>query len=591
MQFYKSLSAIVLTALIAPAFLAGCGGSGGSAPEEANVGATSSGSGGGVDDGGSAAGPSALDAPDEQLGAPPVAEGPPVEGDWIVVRLNAEPPTLNPLLEVADAYTQRVVGGNGGNIFETLLERDNETQEFKPLLAERYEVSDDHLRYTFYLRQNARFSDGAPLTAHDVLFTYEAIQNPAHDCADRRSYLVDFESATVLDDYTIQFQARQPYFLHLSVLGSIEVVPKHIYSQGDFNRDFSRAPVGSGPYALKQWDTGQQVVIAKRADYWGEKKPWVNEIHYKFITDDNAALQLLRRGELDEMRMSAEQWVRHAPRPEIADNYQRITMYSPVDGYAGTFGWIGWNAKRPFFSDNRVRKAMTMLLDRDTIGETIYHGLVRTVSGSMFPDSPAYDQSIAPWPFDPEQAAALLEEAGWTDSDRDGIRDKDGTPFSFQWIFPTGSPEYEQLATVYKEELDRAGIDVTLRPLEWATFLESVTKRTFDACSMAWVSPIESDPYQIWHSSQAENGSNYVGFVNEEADRLIEAARLEFDADRRAALYREFHAILHEEQPYTFLYNSKRKVVVSNRFQNVKPYTLGFDMREWWVPLDQQRYR
>lgn len=531
-------------------------------------------------------------SPDQQSGAPEVAAGEPVEGDWIVIRLAAEPSTLNPLLESAGAYTERIINGNGGNIFETMLTQDNETLAYAPFVAKRWEVSEDHLTYTFYLNEEATFSDGKPLTAHDVLFTYEAVQDPANDCADIRSYLTDFESAEVVDDHTIRFTATKPYFLHLNVLGSLPILPRHVYGDGEFNtHPANRAPVGSGIYTLKQWDTGQRVVLTKRDDYWGQKKPWVNEIHYKIITDDNAAVQLLRRQELDEMRMSPEQWVRQATTPSIADHYQRITLYSPVDGYAGSYGWIGWNSERPYFADKRVRRAMTMLLDRKTIGETIYQGLVRVVTGHMFPDSPSYDKSLEPWPYDPEAAYKLLDEAGWVDSDQDGIRDKDGVPFRYQWIFPSGSPEYEQLATVFKEELDKAGIDVTLRPLEWATFLESVTKRTFDACSMAWVSPYRSDPYQIWHSSQQDKGSNYVGFDNARADELIVNARREFDKEKRDAMYREFHAILHEEQPYTFLFNSKRKVVISNRFQNVVPYTLGFDMREWWVPAEQQRYQ
>jgi peptide/nickel transport system substrate-binding protein len=534
------------------------------------------------------------DAPDQQTGAPTAAEGGPVEGDWIVIRLRAEPKTLNSNLESAGAYTQRVVYGNGGNIFEPLLMHDMETYELQPHIAKRWEVSEDHLTYTFFLREDVSFSDGVPLTAHDVLFTYESIQNPANDCADKRSYFSDFESATVLDDYTIEFKASKPYFLHLDLFtdGWMGIMPKHIYSVGDYNtHPANRAPVGSGPYVLEQWDTGQRIVLSKRDDYWGDRKPWVNEIHYKIVTDDNAAMQLLRRQEIDEMRLTSEQWVRHAVKPDITDHFQKITLYSPVDGYASSFGWIGWNMDRPQFSDKRVRRAMTMLLDRKTIGETIMHGLVRVVTGTMFPDSPDYDQSIAPWPFDPEGAKKLLDEAGWIDSDQDGIRDKDGMAFRFEWIYASSSPALEQLATVYKEQLDKAGIEVTLRPLEWATFLESVTKRSFDACAMSWVSEIRSDPYQLWHSSQKESGSNYVGFGTAESDKLIEDARPEFDAEKRAEMYRRFHAILHEEQPYTFLYNAKRKVVISNRFQNVKPYSLGFDMREWWVPKELQRYK
>lgn len=564
---------LLLTAFITAGSFAGCGGGG--------------------DDNISADAPPILDTPFGTVqGAPPKAEGGPVEGDWIIIHLNSETATLNPLLDIADAYTQQIVDGYGGNIFETLLTTNRETQEEEPWIAERWEISDDKLTYTFYLRKDATFSDGTPVTAKDALFTYEAAQNPENLTANRRSYLNDFESATLLDDYTIQYKAKQPYFLHLGVLGSMEILPAHVYGEGDFNdHPANRAPVGSGPYRFEKWDTGQQVVLTKRDDYWGPKKPWVNQLHYKFITDDNAAFQLLRRGELDQMRLSSEQWVRHATQSVITDQYQKYTLYSPVDGYASTFSWTGWNAKRPYFSDKRVRQAMTMLLDRDTIAKTIYHGLVRVVTGQAFPDSPSYDKTIQPWPFDPAAAKALLDEAGWVDSNNDGIRDKDGVPFKFEWIYPSGSPEYDQLATVYKEELSKAGIDVTLRPLEWASFTDSVDKRSFDACSMAWASPVQSDPYQIWHSSQQEQGSNYVGFANAEADQIIEAARLEFDEEKRNAMYRRFHAILHDEQPYTFLFNPQRKVAISNRFQGVTPYALGFDMRDWWVPLDQQRYK
>lgn len=609
MQIFKPFGFVLAAVLASSGVLSGCGGSGApsGADPAAEAPATTNDTSAPVESAGAAYGGAEPQLAEGALpegvtetalgtveGAPAPLDTPPVEGDWIVVHLDAEPATLNPHLEIADAFTQRVVDGHGGNIFETLLVRNRDTLEIEPWIAERWEVAEDKLTYTFYLRQDVKFSDGQPVTAHDVLFTFETLRNPDNLTADKRSYLTDFESATVLDDYTIQFKVTKPYFLHLALFteGFLAILPKHIYSNGVFNEHpNNRAPVGSGPYKFARWDTGQQIVLVKRADYWGPKKPWVNELHFKVVTDNNAALQLARRQELDELRLSSEQWVRHATQPAITDYFQKYTLYSPVDGYASSFGWIGWNARKPMFADKRVRKAMTLLLDRETIGKTIYHGLVRTVSGPAFPESPAYDKNITPWPFDPEAAEALLDEAGWTDSNNDGVRDKDGVPFKYEWIFPSGSPEYEQLATVYKEELTAAGIDVTLRPLEWASFLESVNKRSFDACSMAWVSDVESDPYQIWHSTQAESGSNYVGFNVPEADRIIEEARLEFDPEKRGEMYRRFHAIIHEEQPYTFLYNSRRKVIISNRFQGVKPHPLGFDMRDWWVPRDQQKYK
>ena len=239
----------------------------------------------------------------------------------------------------------------------------------------------------------------------------------------------------MLDDYTIQFQAKQPYFLHLSVLGSIE----------SCRSTFTARAISIATFRGPRWERAVRAQAVGYGATGGNREAGgllgreavVNEIHYKFITDNNAALQLLRRGELDEMRLSAEQWVRHAPRPDIADNYQRITMYSPVDGYAGTFGWIGWNAKRPFFSDNRVRKAMTMLLDRDTIGETIYHGLVRTVSGSMFPDSPAYDRALRLGPSIPSRRrGSWRKRAGRTATATGSGQGRDALQFPVD--FPDG---------------------------------------------------------------------------------------------------------------------------------------------------------
>ncbi len=183
--------AAIVAALLAGLAMAGCG-SGGSAGPEANVTGEASTETQEVS--------GKVDAPDAQVGAPEESTGDPVEGDWIVIHLGAEPATLNPQLERADAYTMRIIDGNSGNIFETMLQVDMETLEYIPHLAERWEVSEDHLTYTFYFRKDVKFSDGAPLTAHDMKFTFDAIRDPANACADRRSYLVDFESCERLHD-------------------------------------------------------------------------------------------------------------------------------------------------------------------------------------------------------------------------------------------------------------------------------------------------------------------------------------------------------------------------------------------------------
>ncbi|MCL4245768.1 MAG: hypothetical protein KJ002_11670, partial [Candidatus Dadabacteria bacterium] len=213
------------------------------------------------------------------------------------------------------------------------------------------------------------------------------------------------------------------------------------------------------------------------------------------------------------------------------------------------------------------------------------------VTNPFYINSPEYDKSIEPIPYDPAAARKLFEEAGWVDHDGDGIRDKDGVKFSFEFLIPGGSETGEKIATILKEELDGIGINMTIRKTEWAVFTTRLNERNFDAVTLAWSMGIESDPYQIWSSTQAEAGSNFIGFKNAEVDRLIETARKEFDRDKRIELYRQFSEIIHEEQPYTFLFCRKATVAVNKRFENVTVYPLGIEPTEWYVPLPLQRYK
>jgi peptide/nickel transport system substrate-binding protein len=556
------LGALTVTA-IALAFLvaAGCGGPGPETPEPAAGAAVPAG---------------------DETPAAQASEGDPEDGDWLVSLLPAEMEHLNPFT-TSDAYASRI----NGLIFETLLEVDNATLTLKPLLAAALpEVSEDKLTYTFRLREDARFSDGKPLTAHDVRFSYDTLMDPATNAPHARNYYQDIVACEVLDDYTVRFTCKQPYFRHVLVIGGLEVIPRHVYSEGDFNTHANnRNPIGSGPYTMGTWKTGQQLTLVRNENYWGEK-PHISKRVYKIITNDDAAFQVLARGEMDTMGLQPEKWVNQAAKPAFEEKFNKFSYYSP------SYMYIGYNMRRPVFSDKRVRQALTMLLDRELILEEIFYGLGRITTGNFFVDEPEYNKAIEPWPFDPERAKKQLDKAGWSDTDGDGVRDKDGVPFDFEIRLTNNSVEAEQIATIFQEELKRAGIVMTIRQLEWATYLQSVKEHEYDASMLGWSLGIWPDPYQLWHSSQAvKNGSNTVGFVNEEADRIIEAGRLEFDHEKRIAMYHRFHEIVHEEQPYTFLFCRKALVTVDKRFRNTTVYPLGMDSEEWWVPAALQRYK
>lgn len=512
----------------------------------------------------------------------------PDAGDWIIENIGAQPAHLNVLLATPDANAAYLVSF----IFETLLDIDMDTMEMIPRIAKSWEISDDHLTYTFHLREDVTFSDGVPLTSNDIAFTHELIDNPENDTVVARSYLQDIEQIEVIDDYTIRYTMNKPYFRHLIVLGLLEIYPKHIYEGADFNNHpNNRNPIGSGPYVFEKWDTGQEIVLARNENYWGEKPP-IDKRVFKIITNPNAALQALENHSLDTLEFdSPELWVRRASRPEFEAEFNKFIPDSPIPGPLSRYNFIGWNMRKPQFSDKRVRQALVMLFDRQLVIDEIWAGLGTLITGSVFHKSPEYNHAVEPWPFDPQRAMALLDEAGWIDRDRDGVREKDGVRLEFELSFGANVPEYDQLGTVYQEELQRAGIRMTLSPVEWATFQERVHKRTFDACMLAWLTAIAPDPYQLWHSSQAENGSNYPGFKNDEVDRILDEGRMEFDQAKRIQMYHRFHEILHEEQPYAFLYARPGLVAVDKRFHGIKQYNAGLDPLEWWVPSRLQKYQ
>ena len=511
------------------------------------------------------------------------AEIEPAFGDWLMIHMPSEMPHLNPLTS-SDAYASTIMG----HIFDSLLDRDPETLEMTPHVAESWEISEDNLQYTFTLREGIQFSDGEPLTVEDVLFTYEMIMSPEVDAPHLRSYFVDIIDCEILDEYTVRFTCDKPYYRHIVMLGGMSILPKHIYGEGDFNNHpNNRRPIGSGPYILESWDTGRQVVLARNDLYWGEivdTFPYFDKKVYQIITDPNAAFQVQLRGDLDVMNHRAEDWIRRANTARFEDMFNKFEYYAP------SYGYIGWNSRRPLFEDKRVRTAMTMLLDRESIREHIYHGLARTVSGNFMIGTPEHNDNIEPLPFDPEAAVALLEEAGWVDSTGDGIRDKDGVSMRFDILLPNNSPEGERICTLFKEELGRVGIQLNIRQMEWASMTDRVQARNFDAYMMGWSMPPDPDPYQVWHSSQADSGSNYVGFIHEEADRLVEDARISFDRDERIRMYHRFHEILHEEQPYTFLFSRMTLLAVDKRIHGIHIYPFGPDQMEWFVPEGIQKY-
>ena len=511
---------------------------------------------------------------------PEYSDAKPADGDWLIYNLSAEPGTLNPVT-ATDAYESTV---NGGNIYETLVKRDNKTLKIVPLLAESWKISEDKLSYTFIIRKGIKWHDGTHFTAKDVVFSFQRIMDPKVDSPHLKSYYKDVKDVVAVDDHTVRCTYAKPYFLALEFCGGMPLVPKHIFEKGDFNTNpAGRQPVGTGPYKFAGWNTGREIVLERNEEYWG-KKPHIKRIVFRIITDRTVAFQVLKQEGLDYAGLSPIQWSRQTGSADFKENYNKMSYFAP------NYSYIGWNSRRPYFSDKRARTALTHLVNRELILGKILYNLGEVVTNPFYINSPEYDKSIRPYPYDPKRAKQLLDEAGWADHDGDGIRDKNGVSFKFEFLIPSGSETGEKIATILKEELDKVGIEMQIRRTEWAVFVQRLNERRFDAVTLSWAMGVESDPYQIWHSSQAEAGSNFVGFENKEADRLIDQARTEFNREKRIELYRKFALIVHEEQPYTFLFCGKSTVAVHKRFHGVEVYPLGLDPLEWFVPLPLQKY-
>ena len=545
--------------------------------------------------------------------------GKPVTGDWLIYHELSDPEQLNPLTS-SDAVSSDI----SAFMFEALLTRDPRTLEIKPLIASaRPEIAQDKLTYTFKIRKDARFQDGRPVTGEDVLFSVKAVKCPFVNAPFLRVYYNSLIDAELIDPYTIRFVTKEPYFQNESVLGGVPLLPRHYYDPDNllqrvtvkalaqdpaklppevkqfgeqFNKNYNRNPLGSGPYKFNGWKTGSDIELIRNPNYWGNGKeridqPHLDRLKFRFVNNMDAALNRLKSGSLDYMEaLQPVQAVRGTASERFNREFKKYEYYAP------TYTYIGWNNEHPIFRDKRVRQAMTYLTDRKLIVKSVLFGLGEVVDSHIYLFRPEYDKSLVSYPFDRQKALALLGEAGWKDTDGDGVLDKvvDGKriPLRFEIKVNSGNALRKSVALVLLDELKKHGIAASVRELDWTIFLNDVKNHHFDAVVLGWqMSTIEPDAYQVWHSTQAANkGSNAISYKNSRVDEILEKYRREFDAQKRIEMYKEFQQILHEEQPYTFLFVSKRISVVHRRFQGVEVFPDGLRPIDWWVPTRNQKF-
>ncbi len=512
-----------------------------------------------------------------------VVEGEPRRGGSLVVRMTVDPPSLNRLVD-SDWWGARIAE----LVYERLVDMDpydDPDYAYRPVLAESWEESEDGTVFTFKLRRDVSWHDGKPFTAHDVIATFDKVLHPETRSVHVRAYMEELESVEALDDYTVRFTWKQPYALAMSAMGTT-IQPGHIIgpmSPSDYNEATSnplhRRPLGTGPWRFVEWASNRRIVLERNDDYWG-RPPYLDRLVFRIVPDNTVALQLTERGEIDLLvGIQPERWV-DMTSSYLRENYHRSAHHD------SNYSWIGWNQDHPFFRDARVRRALSYLIDRPGIIEHIYYGLPLPANCHFYWRSDACDPSLETLPYDFDTGISLMAEAGWKDTTQDGfLNNEAGQPFRFTFMLPSGNATVQRMATKMREDFRRAGIDMHIQQIEWAGFTRRLREREFDACTLAWSGghPHGGDPTQIWHSSSIDGGSNYIGYHNEEADRLIEKARVEMDPERRNEMWREFGRIIYGEQPYTWLWTSPRLTLIHNRFRGVRESLMWWQFTDWWV--------
>jgi len=500
-----------------------------------------------------------------------------------------QPAKVTPYLS-SDVYGRRVID----RVCDSLGAYDPETLRFRGVLAEAWQQDPEGLWIRVRLREGVRFSDGEPLTAEDVRWTFmDFIFNPSIEAERSRSTLEQITAVEVIDPLTFEIRFSQSLSFNLPYALGVYVLPKHFYSKFEPSQINSSTGLlmGSGPFRVDrfdpsaQWTPGRDLVLSRNEYYTGPRPP-LDRLRFKVVADDLARLVSYRNGEGDMIIPTSPQFVKMTEEPGWERDNHSLSWINMRSGYS----FIAWNGglrngRQTPFGDKRVRLAMTLALDREKMIRDIWEGIGIVAKGSVNPESPASDPALKPWPFDPERAKALLAEAGWMDRNGDGILENEaGQVFRFEFTRSGAGEIAERISNYIKDSYAKVGIVVDVRVVDWSIMQEILKSRDFDALTMGWSATApESDPRQIFHSeSIKEGGDNFAQWNSPRADELIDLIRTTLDFDERMKVWHEFEATLHDEQPYTFIRIAPWLRFVKKSVGNVQTYKSGLEPWEFF---------
>jgi ABC-type transport system substrate-binding protein len=432
----------------------------------------------------------------------------------------------------------------------------------------------------FRLRRGVRFHDGHELDAGDVRFTWQAILDP-RNISPRTSDFDAVRDVEVVDSHTLRVVYSRLFSPAVYAWSYMGILPEHLLNEEAMAREmdekgitgearasyglrqaeFSRRPVGTGPFRFERWESDHYIHLMRNEDYFEGPAEYA-EYFFRIIPDPLTQEVEFRTGAIDS----------YPAQPHQAARYRADERYQSFSSVGFGYTYIGYNVRRPLFRDPEVRRALGMAIDVDQINEYVLYGEAERVTGPYAITTEWYDRDVPPIPFDPEGAREILESKGWKPG-QGGILERDGERFEFTLITNNGNPQRKAIATIAQNSWRKLGIDCRVQLFEWAVFLKDfINVGEFDATVLGWSTGIDPDQFQIWHSSQTRPQQlNFVGYEDAEADRLIEEIRLEYDRERQRELAHALHRRIADAQPYTFLYAARgtsvldRKIVMVER--------------------------
>jgi len=548
-----------------------------------------------------------------------------VFGGRYVATVRSDPKTWNPMIARETSTTEFT----SGILFEGLVAFNNVTQETGPALASSWETSPDSLEWTFHLRRGLRWSDGAPLTAADVIFSAEVFYDEDIHASGSDICKVEGEPFRFrrVGDHTVRIELPGPYGPFLSVIGSMYVIPRHVletaYREGKFESAYgtSAGPaslVSSGPWRLASYQAQQRITFRPNPYYYrfdakGRRLPYLDELVYLILPDQNAELLKFEAGDTDQLYFRAEDYARLKDREAEGD----YTVYELGMEMGTSFFWFNQNTrtdertekpyvapgKQAIFGDLEFRRAVSRAVDRKSISNAVYFGLAEPVYGPIPPvNRKWYNPGIVRFPYDPEQARAILDAAGYRDSDGDGVRESpSGTPLSFTLITNVDNRQRVAMANMVADDLKQVGIECRPTPMEFNAVITKLTDSwDYDACLLSLTGGIPPDPIMSANVFLSSGSSHFwdprqpspATAWEAEVDRLMREQVARSDPAARKRIFDRVQFLVSENIPAVYLVSQPGFLAVRNRFTGTTPSVL----RPWilWrsdlVSLDPEQF-